>query len=56
MIDKASTRFESKRDSLQSDYDQNITRLRENSNREMTELEDRLEKKLQRALDNPLSD
>jgi F0F1-type ATP synthase membrane subunit b/b' len=56
MIDKASTRFESKRDSLQSDYDQNLTRLRENSNREMKDLEDRLESKIQRALDNPLSD
>jgi hypothetical protein len=45
MIDKANERFETKRDSLKSDTD-----------RDMKELEDRLEAKLQRALDNPLSD
>jgi|TARA_B110000037_G_C16941304_1_gene432856 predicted nucleic acid-binding Zn-ribbon protein len=45
MIDKANERFENKRDSLKSDTD-----------RDMKELEDRLTKKLQRALDNPLAD
>tara|TARA_B110000285_G_scaffold230305_1_gene296675 strand:+ start:2716 stop:3174 length:459 start_codon:yes stop_codon:yes gene_type:complete len=45
MIDSASERFETKRDSLKSDTD-----------REMKELEARLDKKLQRALDNPLAD
>ena len=45
MIDKANDRFETKRDSLKSDTD-----------RDMKELEDRLTKKLQRALDNPLAD
>ena len=45
MIDKANERFEIKRDSLKSDTD-----------RDMKELEDRLGKKLQRALDNPLAD
>ena len=45
MIDKANDRFENKRDSLKSDTD-----------RDMKELEDRLTKKLQRALDNPLAD
>jgi hypothetical protein len=45
MIDSASERFETKRDSLKSDTD-----------RAMKELEDRLQKKLQRALDNPLSE
>ncbi len=45
MIDKANERFEAKRDSLKSDTD-----------RDMKELEERLEAKLQRALDNPLSD
>jgi septal ring factor EnvC (AmiA/AmiB activator) len=45
MIDKANERFEAKRDSLKSDTD-----------RDMKELENRLEAKLQRALDNPLSD
>ncbi len=45
MIDKANERFEAKRDSLNSDTD-----------RDMKDLEDRLEAKLQRALDNPLAD
>tara|TARA_B110000285_G_scaffold203020_1_gene238803 strand:+ start:253 stop:711 length:459 start_codon:yes stop_codon:yes gene_type:complete len=45
MIDSASERFETKRDALKSD-----------SSREMKELEARLDKKLQRALDNPLAD
>jgi|TARA_B100001093_G_C26820941_1_gene1011850 uncharacterized phage infection (PIP) family protein YhgE len=45
MIDKASERFETKRDQMREDSDQ-----------EMEDLEDRLEKKLQRALDNPLAD
>jgi nitrogenase molybdenum-iron protein alpha/beta subunit len=45
MIDSASERFENKRDALSSD-----------TSREIKELEERLEKKLQRALDNPLSD
>ena len=45
MIDKASERFETKRDAMKADSEQ-----------DMEDLEDRLEKKLQRALDNPLSD
>lgn len=45
MIDKAQVRFDSKRDSLQSD-----TRVA------MQALEDRLSNKLQQALDNPLAD
>ncbi len=45
MIDKANERFETKRDSLKADTD-----------RDMKELEERLEAKLQRALDNPLAD
>jgi len=45
MIDKASERFETKRDQMREDSDQ-----------EMEDLENRLEKKLQRALDNPLAD
>jgi hypothetical protein len=45
MIDKANERFENKRDSLKSD-----------TTRDMKELEDRLGKKLQRALDNQLAD
>ncbi len=45
MIDKASERFESRRDSLISD-----------NNRELKELEKRLNDKIQKALDNPLAD
>jgi len=45
MIDNANDRFETKRDALKADSD-----------RDMKELEERLEKKLQRALDNPLAD
>ena len=45
MIDNANDRFETKRDALKSDSD-----------RDMKELEERLTKKLQRALDNPLAE
>lgn len=45
MIDKASERFDNKRESLQSD-----TELKINA------LEDRLNKKIQTVLDNPLAD
>ena len=45
MIDSASERFENKRDALVSD-----------TSKDLQELEDRLDKKLQRALDNPLAD
>ena len=45
MIDKASERFETRRDSLISD-----------NNRELKDLEKRLTDKLQKALDNPLAD
>ena len=45
MIDKASMRFENRRDSLISD-----------NNRELKELEKRLNDKIQKALDNPLAD
>jgi rubrerythrin len=45
MIDKAEERFESKRDALRSDTD-----------REIKEVEKRLNDKIQKVLDNPLSD
>ena len=45
MIDRASERFDTKRESLQTD-----TRL------QMEALEDRLNKKIQQVLDNPLAD
>ena len=45
MIDKASERFETRRDSLIKD-----------NNRELKDLEKRLTDKIQKALDNPLAD
>jgi len=56
MIQNAEERFENKRDSLQNDYDQAKDRLQTNTERELKDLEDRLNKRLQRALDNPLAD
>ena len=66
IIANAEERFENKRDSLQNDYDEKANRLSESSQtrmddlsnkveRDMKDLEDRLNKKLQRALDNPLA-
>lgn len=66
IIANAEERFENKRDSLQNDYDQKANRLQESSQnrmddlttkveRDLKDLEDRLNKKLQRALDNPLA-
>jgi DNA anti-recombination protein RmuC len=62
----AEQRFENKRDSLQNDYDEKANRLAERNDnlrtdlenkvdRDLKDLEDRLNKKLQRALDNPLA-
>ena len=45
MIDKAEERFETKRDAMRSE-----------SSREIKELEERLNKKIQTVLDNPLAD
>jgi chromosome segregation ATPase len=55
MIQNAEERFENKRDALQNDYDEAKDRLQTNTERELTDLEDRLNKRLQRALDNPLA-
>ena len=65
-IARAEERFENKRDALQNDYDEKANRLRESSDtrmtdlenkveRDLSELDERLSNKLQRALDNPLS-
>ena len=54
-IDTAEGRFESKRDQLQKDYVQKPDTIREDVERKLTDLETRLNKKLQRALDNPLA-
>ena len=66
MIQNAEERFENKRDALQNDYDQKANRLQEQNTqraddltakveRDLRELEARLNKRLQRALDNPLA-
>ena len=55
IVQNAEERFENKRDALQNDYDQAKDRLTTNTERELKDLEDRLSKRLQRALDNPLA-
>lgn len=55
IIQNAEERFENKRDALQNDYDQSRERLQTNTTRDLKDLEDRLNKRLQRALDNPLA-
>jgi DNA repair exonuclease SbcCD ATPase subunit len=55
MITNAEERAENKRDALQNDYDQARDRLRIDTERKLKELEARLNKRLQRALDNPLA-
>lgn len=66
IIQNAEERFENKRDALQNDYDQKANRLSETNTtrmddltdkveRDLKDVEDRLNKKLQRALDNPLA-
>ena len=54
-IQNAEERFENKRDALQNDYDQAKDRMATNTDRELKDLEDRLSKRLQQALDNPLA-
>ena len=54
-IETAEGRFESKRDQLQKDYVQKSDTIRVDVERKLTDLETRLNKKLQRALDNPLA-
>lgn len=55
VIQNAEERAENKRDALQNDYDQAKERLRTDTEIKLKELEDRLNKRLQRALDNPLA-
>lgn len=54
-VEIAEGRFENKRDALQNDYDQAKEALRVDTERKLKDLEDRLNKRLQRALDNPLA-
>lgn len=66
IIQNAEERFENKRDGLQNDYDEKANRLQDSNQsrmddleakveRDLKNLEDTLNKKLQRALDNPLA-
>jgi len=54
-IQRAEERFENRRDQLLNDYDEKANRLRDTTDQKIKDLEDRLNKKLQRALDNPLA-
>ena len=54
-IDIAEGRFESKRDQLQKDYVQKSDTIRVDVERKLTNLEARLNNKLQQSLDNPLA-
>ena len=55
LINIADGRFENKRSQLQSDYEQKADSIRKDTERKLKELESRLNKRLQRALDNPLA-
>ena len=55
IVQNAEERFENKRDQLQNDYDDRASRLRDTTDQKIKDVEDRLNKKLQRALDNPLA-
>ncbi len=54
-IDLADQRFENKRDQLSTDYQQKADSLTTSTDLKLKELESRLNKRLQRALDNPLA-
>lgn len=54
-IDIANQRFDNKRDQLQNDYDQKASALRDSTDQKIKDVEDRLNTRLQRALDNPLA-
>jgi len=55
LITLADQRFENKRDQLLTDYEQKADSLRTSTDLKLKELEGRLNKRLQRALDNPLA-
>ena len=55
LITLADQRFENKRDQLLTDYEQKADSLRTSTDIKLKELESRLNKRLQRALDNPLA-
>lgn len=55
MISDAEQRFETKRDSLRETVSRDTKEIQDKIDRNNKELEDRLNKKIQRALDNPLA-
>ena len=55
LLTLADQRFENKRDQLLTDYEQKADSLRTSTDLKLKELEARLNKRLQRALDNPLA-
>ena len=54
-LQNAEERFENKRDQLLTDYEQKADSLRTSTDLKLKELEERLNNRLQRALDNPLA-
>lgn len=55
IIQNAEERFDNKRDALQNMYDTKAGALRDTTDQKIKDVEDRLNSKLQRALDNPLA-
>tara|TARA_R100000541_G_scaffold39235_1_gene47087 strand:- start:4067 stop:4576 length:510 start_codon:yes stop_codon:yes gene_type:complete len=55
LLTLADQRFENKRDQLLTDYEQKADSLRNSTDIKLKELEQRLNLRLQRALDNPLA-
>lgn len=55
IVQNAEERFDNKRDGLQNQYDTKASQLRDNTDQKIKDLETRLTKKLQQALDNPLA-
>lgn len=55
IVQNAEERFDNKRDALQNQYDTKASQLRDSTDQKIKDVEDRLNKKLQRALDNPLA-
>jgi plasmid maintenance system antidote protein VapI len=55
IIQNAEERFDNKRDALQNQYDSKASALRDTTDQKIKDVDDRLNSKLQRALDNPLA-
>jgi plasmid maintenance system antidote protein VapI len=55
IVQNAEERFDNKRDALQNQYDTKASQLRDNTDQKLKDLENNLNKKIQKALDNPLA-